>query len=44
LSRVHADLRAASQPRNGFEVRQRNPNVPFVSQSVIYMEPSDFQY
>jgi len=44
LSRVHADLRAASQPRNGFEVRQRNPNVPFQTAAVIYMEPSDFQY
>ena len=40
---VSADLRAASQPRANFAVRQRNP-VQFVSQSVIYMEPSDFNY
>lgn len=40
---VSADLRAASQPRAGFAVRQRE-QVKFVSQSVIYMEPSDFNY
>ena len=40
---VSADLRMASQPRAGFQVKQRNP-VQFVSKTALYMEPSDFQY
>lgn len=40
---VLGDLRAASQPRAGFQVRQRNA-VQFESKTVIYMEPSDFNY
>ena len=40
---VSGDLRAASQPRSGFVVRQRNA-VQFESKTVIYMEPSDFNY
>ena len=40
---VSADLRMASQPKAGFNVRQRNP-VQFVSKTALYMEPSDFAY
>ena len=43
-STVSGDLRAASQPRNQFQVRQRNQNVPFQTAAAIYMEPSDFNY
>jgi len=43
-STVSGDLRAASQPRNNFQVRQRNAAVPFQTAAAIYMEPSDFNY
>lgn len=44
LQAVWADLRMASQPRNGYKARDRNRNVPFVPDYALYMEPSDFNY
>jgi hypothetical protein len=43
MTGVLGDLRAASQPRGGYNVRQRE-EVKFVTQKAIYIEPSDFKY
>lgn len=39
-----ADLRAASQPKHGWKVQQRNRDVMFQQRYALYMEPSDFNY
>jgi len=40
---VNADLRLASQPKQGYVVKDRNA-VNFVTEKAIYLEPSDFAY
>jgi len=40
---VNADLRMASQPKQGYVVKDRNA-VNFVTEKAIYLEPSDFAY
>lgn len=44
LSVVRADLRLGSQPRKKFRVRNYGGSIPFVTQTIKYMEPQTFSY